>query len=1130
MSTHTGVWMAAAVLALLPAACMHWPPQVPSEPVVRSITFDVESGSALSLDLSGDGRLLVFDLLGQLWALPGEGGTARALTAAVRDTASDADPSISPDGKWIVFRGDRPAGVGLWLLPTTGGAPRLLASSPDSWVSWKASWAPDSRSVVYVLRDTLRILDIRSGTERAVEVRGLPTAALRDPSYSADGSGILFANASSWSWPTDGGSLWQVPADGGEARRMLPDAVHGVAPVQSPDSRWLAWIGSDNPRHHAAHPGAVSSGSAHVYVARWGDSIPRQVTSHPDLVPSRVRWNGDSRQLVYAADGGLHSVGVNGEAPAAIPFTARIELQRREYRQRLSRTPEPGTAGTARGFMGLGIAPDAHGFAVMALGRLWHVPFGGEPRLVRDLPWTAKGLSWSPDSEHVVWSAGVGGTEDLFVTRIGTGVTRQLTALPGREERATWSPDGRHVAFVHWHPQRDHVPPWRWRGWQPQIRIVAADAERVAAVDGTTDAGAAPSSNWAFDGIVNLGQEHPQWSPASDAVLLHGAEWNDSTALLVPLDGSERRTVPAFPAAATFVSVGRDAVMFLRDNQLWSAPFDSIERGTTHEVLLDAGPALYPSRADDGTILYISPEGLRVRAPDGSTRTIGWPLEFQIAPAPPPLLVQNARLIDGTGAPPREQVDVLLENGRISQIATSGRVAAPPGTRILDAAGRTVVPGFIDLHMHPLDDAVLTAWLAYGVTSGRTLGSAIARSAGMRDAVDAGVISGTRLYLGGFQVNPWPEGGLSGSAAQDVTPEGATRSVALAEAFGADYVKMRMPGSVSSALPLVAAAGKRVMQVSGHCGFSLALAAAGLSGKEHLGTDCDGRYEGQRVYDDVAQLFRLTGMWVVPSLSVYALPEVLYADTALLRGREPHVPATDVQFYWALGYSPTLVEQRAQQAVTARLATARMHRSGVLVGTGPDVMAPGWAVHFEMEQLVLAGLSPLEALTAATGGAARILGVGDLGTLQPGNRADLVILDADPLVDIRNTLRIGEVIQAGRVVDRASLGWFAPAAPDGDALPPPDPLLEAQTTSTSGAHSPPRTTRVGQSAAAGKRSRSARRMRRCEDGQSPTSGSAASAALSDWTQRGSTSASMNCGWTPEPPPVSNTDAPQQEHT
>jgi Tol biopolymer transport system component len=1005
---------------------------MPHDPAVRSITFDVESGSALAFDLSGDGRLLVFDLLGQLWALPGGGGIARALTDAVRDTASDADPSISPDGRWILFRGDRPASVGLWLLPTAGGTPRLLASSPDPWTSWRASWAPDSRSVVYVLRDTLRILEIRGGLERAIEVHGLPTPAIRDPAYSADGGNIIFANASSWSWPTGGGSLWQVPADGGEARRMLPDAVHGIAPVQSPDGIWLAWLGSD------------SSGSTHAYVARWGDSIPRRVTSHPDVVPSRVRWSGGSRQLVYAADGGLHSVGVNGEPPAAIPFTARIELQRREYRPRLVRTPEPGKTGTARGFMGMGIAPDAHGFAMMALGGLWHVPFGGEPRQVRELPWTAKGLSWSPDSEHVVWSAGVGGKEDLFITRVSTGVTRQLTALPGREERATWSPDGRHVAFVHWNPARDDVPPWRWRGWQPQIRVVAADAERVAAVDGTTDAGAVPSSSWAFDGIAHLGQEQPHWSPASDAVLLHGAAWNDSTAILVPLDGSERRTVPAFPAAATFVSVGRDAVTFLRDNQLWSAPFDSLESGTSHEVLLDAGPALYPSRADDGTILYIAPDGLRVRAPDGSIRSLGWPLEFQIAPAPPPLLVQNARLIDGTGAPPRDQVDVLLENGRVSRIAASGRIAAPPGTRTLDAAGRTVVPGFIDLHMHPLDDAVLTAWLAYGVTSGRTLGSGIARSAGMRDAVDAGVISGTRLYLGGFQVNPWPEGGFSGSAVQDVTPEGAARSVALAEAFGADYVKMRLPGSVSSALPLVTAAGERGMQVSGHCGFSLALAAAGLSGKEHLGTDCDGRYEGQRVYDDLAQLFGRTGMWVVPTISAYAIYEVLYADTALLRGREPHAPATDLQLYWALGYSPTLVEQWAQQAVAVRQTTARMHSSGVLVGTGPDNMAPGWAVHFEMEQLVRAGLPPLEALIAATGGAARILGVSDLGTLQPGNRADLVILDADPLVDIRNTRRIGEVVQAGRVVDRASLGRFPPAAPDADALPPSDLPLEAR--------------------------------------------------------------------------------------
>jgi hypothetical protein len=125
------------------------------------------------------------------------------------------------------------------------------------------------------------------------------------------------------------------------------------------------------------------------------------------------------------------------------------------------------------------------------------------------------------------------------------------------------------------------------------------------------------------------------------------------------------------------------------------------------------------------------------------------------------------------------------------------------------------------------------------------------------------------------------------------------------------------------------------------------------------------------------------------------------------------------QFYWALGYSPAVVEQCARQVVTIRNTVALSYRSGIVIGTGPDVAAPGWAVQFEMEQLVRAGLAPLDALIAATGGAARILGVTDIGTVQPGSRADLVILDGDPLEDITNIRRIQAAAPATREQSRS---------------------------------------------------------------------------------------------------------------
>ena len=113
------------------------------------------------------------------------------------------------------------------------------------------------------------------------------------------------------------------------------------------------------------------------------------------------------------------------------------------------------------------------------------------------------------------------------------------------------------------------------------------------------------------------------------------------------------------------------------------------------------------------------------------------------------------------------------------------------------------------------------------------------------------------------------------------------------------------------------------------------------------------------------------------------------------------------------------------QVEGGRRSTLRYFRGGVTIGVGTDTWQVPTAVHYELEELVAAGLTPLEAISVGTGSSARILGAADLGTLEPGKRADLVILDADPLVDIRNTRRIWRVITDGRVVDRAAIAAAA---------------------------------------------------------------------------------------------------------
>jgi cytosine/adenosine deaminase-related metal-dependent hydrolase len=176
------------------------------------------------------------------------------------------------------------------------------------------------------------------------------------------------------------------------------------------------------------------------------------------------------------------------------------------------------------------------------------------------------------------------------------------------------------------------------------------------------------------------------------------------------------------------------------------------------------------------------------------------------------------------------------------------------------------------------------------------------------------------------------------------------------------------------------------------------------------------------MYDDLIQLFRAADIEVVPT--------IVYLDFAVRLNERPALLDDDAElapflpkredFDWMLKLTAANRQQWARDAQHAREAAAKLLRAGVTIGTGTDIWQIPIGVHMELEQLVASGLTPLQAIHAGTGSAARILGADkDLGTIEVGKWADLVLLDGDPLADIRNTRRIWQVLHYGRVVDRS---------------------------------------------------------------------------------------------------------------
>ena len=995
-----------------------------------TVRVEVHEGTWLAFDVSPDRRSITFDMLGQLWMAPARGGDARAITDAVRDSSDDDDPAFSPDGNTIVFAGERAGHAGLWRLDVaSGGVERLtVALQSDA----QPAWSPDGRTVAFVRQMAerrgekvvggawLHLFDMTTQAIRRVPLGADGTASIRDPAWSADGRSLYVVTPREGTPDAmAGGTLWSVDVATGTRTLAADSSLAVLAPSPSPDGRMLAFVARD------------SSGRQQLWIRPLGGGAPRQLTREGELTPRRIRWAGPDTVL-FVSGGRFQRLNVSTGAMAEIPFAATIAFARSRPPLPDRRFPAVGERHPARGQTGLALAPDGTQAAIIALRRLWIVPVpGGTPREVSRLPEGARDVEWSPSVDRVVYAAGSWGAEDLHMLDLETGRDVRITDMPGLELSPAWSPDGRWIAFV-------HAPP----DAAPHLFAAPIGKGGAAPIDRKTlrDLGPVSAGEWSV-GIASA--TRPTWRPDSRALLAWRraggpivrepySALRPSSAVVIPLEG-KRRPLANFPFDPTWVRWLDDSTLvYVEADRLMRARMrgDSVVADAPESLGSDA--ALYLSAARDGSLLYVSGDGLRVRRPSGMVERLGWPVTYTV-PTPPALVVRNARVVDGTGSPATAPRDLLLRSGRIERIATAGTIDTA-GMQVIDAGGGPVMPGLSDLHSHQDGPEQMRGALYFGVTMLRDQGSDVATVAARADEALSGDATLPRTTYGGFQL--YTDWAFSNGIEQGLEVERdsghMSRAVDLLRAHGAEHMKIRTFHGWNGAARLIDAAHRAGLRTTGHCIFPLILLAAGMDAKEHLGNNCGDRFNAP-LHGDVIAVLRASGAPVVPTTMVYAWQEVWIADSgflrrpdvapftvALKRDAKPWAPSDTA--YWVGSQGRIMVEQ-----------ARALHSAGIPLGVGCDAPQLPWGPHLEMERLVKAGLTPLESIRAATLESMRIAGHdGELGTVASGKVADLVILEpgAEPWRDIRDTRRIRTVILGGRVLDRSAL-LEQPASPDG---------------------------------------------------------------------------------------------------